>query len=134
MRVTTSTRIDAPPEQVFDALADLRNDPQWNSRITSAELRSPEPIGRGSQFAIVNGGNPYDVTVATHDRPSRLVLEAHGKPDLTIAASGARADGGTELHSEFTFHTNGLQTLVFAVAGPLIRREIPKQLTSLKGF
>ncbi len=134
MRVTTTTRIDAPPEQVFDTLADLRNDPEWNSRMTSAELRSPEPVGAGSQFAIVNGGSSYDVTVATHDRPSRLVLEAHGKPDLTIAYTLTPADGGTDLHSDFTFHTNGLQTLVFAVAGPLIRREIPKQFASLKTF
>ena len=85
MRVTASTRIESPPEQVFDTLADVRNDARWNSRVSSAELRSPEPIGLGSRFAMVNGGSPYDVTITTHDRPSRLVLEARGKPDLTIA-------------------------------------------------
>src|SRR5689334_19351046 len=118
MRVRTTTRIDASPERVFDILADLRNDPEWNSRITSAELRSSEPVGPGSQFAIVNGGSPYEVTVATHDRPSRLLLEAHGKPDLTIAYTLTSADGGTDLHSDFAFHTTGFQTLVFAIAGP----------------
>jgi uncharacterized protein YndB with AHSA1/START domain len=50
VRVTTTTRIACPPENVFDMLADLRNDRQWNSRVSRAELRSPEPIGwaRGS--------------------------------------------------------------------------------------
>ena len=85
MRVTTTTRIACPPEQVFDTLADLRNEPRWNSRVSTAELRSTEPIGPGSRFGIVNGGTPYDVAITAYDRPSRLVLEASGNPDLTIA-------------------------------------------------
>ena len=76
VRVTTRTRIACPPEQVFDTLADLRNDTQWNSRVSSVELLSGEPIGPGSRFAMVNGGSPYDVTIATYDRPSRLGIEA----------------------------------------------------------
>src|SRR2546429_452601 len=82
VRVTATTRIDRPPEDVFDMVADLRNDAQWNSRVSSAELRSPEPIGLGSRFAIVNGGTEYDVTITSYDRPSRLGFEASGNPDL----------------------------------------------------
>jgi polyketide cyclase/dehydrase/lipid transport protein len=87
VRVTTTTRIACPPANVFDMLADLRNDTQWNSRVSRAELRSPEPIGLGSRFGIVNGGTAYDVTITSYDRPSRLVFEASGKPDLTIACT-----------------------------------------------
>ena len=134
MHVQTSTRIAASPEKVFDTLADVRNDVQWNSRITSAELRSPEPIGLGSTFAIVNGGNAYDVTITAHDRPSRLVLEARGKPDLIIAYRLAPAGDGTDLGSDFDFRPAGAQKLLFALAGPLIRREIPRQFTRLKLF
>ena len=134
VRVRASTRIDAPPEKVFDTLADVRNDPRWNSRITSADLRSPEPVGLGSQFAIVNGGTPYDVTVITHDRPSRLVLEARGKPDLEIAYSLRPAGAGTDLDSDFDFRPTGAQKLLFTLAQPLIRREVPKQFASLKAF
>ena len=134
MRVTTTTRIDAPAEKVFDTLADLRNDPKWNSRITNAELRSPEPVGPGSQFAIVNGGVAYDVTISTYDRPSRLVLEAHGKPDVTVAYTLSPAGGGTNIDSDFEFRPAGAQKLLFALVGPLIRREIPKQYASLKAF
>ena len=74
MRVTTTTRIARPPEAVFDTLADVRNDAQWNSRVSRAELRSPEPIGLGSRFAIVNGGTPYDVTITSYERPSQIRL------------------------------------------------------------
>ena len=134
MRVTASTRIESPPERVFDTLADVRNDARWNSRVSSAELRSPEPIGLGSRFAMVNGGSPYDVTITTHDRPSRLVLEARGKPDLTIAYTLTPAGAGTDLDSDFDFRPAGAQKLLFALVGPVIRREIPKQFASLRSF
>jgi hypothetical protein len=134
VRVRASTRIDTSPEKVFDTLADVRNDAQWNSRVSSADLRSPEPMGLGSRFAIVNGGSPYDVTITTHARPSRLVLEAHGKPDLTIAYALTPAGGGTNLESDFDFRPTGAQKLLFTLVGPVIRREIPKQFAALKVF
>ena len=49
------TGIACPPEQVFDMVVDLRNETRWSSRVSSAELRSAEPIQLGSRFAIVNG-------------------------------------------------------------------------------
>jgi uncharacterized protein YndB with AHSA1/START domain len=99
LRVTTTTRIACPPEKVFDLLADLRNDTQWNSRVSRAELLSPEPIGQGSRFAVVNGGTAYDVTITRYDRPSRLLFEASGKPGLTIACTLTPRGEDTELDS-----------------------------------
>jgi uncharacterized protein YndB with AHSA1/START domain len=134
VRVTTSTRIACPPEKVFDTLADLRNDPQWNSRVSSAELRSPEPVGPGSRFAIVNGGTAYDVTITSFDRPSRLVFEASGKPDLTIACTLRPAAEGTELESDFDFRPRGALKVLFPLLAPVIRRDVPKQYASFKAL
>ena len=134
MRVTTTTRIGCPPEDVFDLLADLRNDTQWNSRVSSAELRSPEPIGLGSRFAIVNGGTPYDVTITSFDRPSRLVFEASGKPDLTIACTFTPRGNETELEGDFDFRPRGALKVLFPLLAPVIRRDVPKQYASLKAL
>ena len=134
MRVTATTRIACPPEDVFAMLADLRNDTQWNSRVSSAELRSPEPIGLGSRFAMVNGGTAYDVTITTYERPSRLVLEASGKPDLTIACTLTPTDGGTELASDFDFRPKGALKVLFPLLAPVIRRDVPKQYASFKAL
>ena len=134
MRVTTTTRIASPPEHVFDMLADLRNDTEWNSRVSSAELRSPEPIGLGSQFAIVNGGTPYEVTITTYDRPSRLVFEASGNPDLTIACSLTPTGEGTELESDFDFRPRGALKVFLPLLAPVIRRDVPKQYASFKAL
>ena len=134
MRVTTTTRIACPPEVVFDLLADLRNDRQWNSRVSRAELRTPEPIGLGSRFAIVNGGTAYEVTITSYDRPSRLVFEASGKPDVTIACTLTPTGEGTEVASDFEFRPNGALKVMFPLLAPVIRRDVPKQYASFKAL
>jgi uncharacterized protein YndB with AHSA1/START domain len=134
VRVTTTTRIACPPEEVFDLLADLRNDPQWNSRVSSAELRSPEPIGLGSRFAIVNGGTAYDVTISGYERPSRLELEAKGNPELTIACTLTPTGDATELEGDFDFRPRGALKVVFPLLAPVIRRDVPKQYASFKAL
>lgn len=134
MHVTATTRIACPPEKVFDLLADLRNDRQWNSRVSRAELRSPEPIGPGSRFAVVNGGTAYDVTISGYDRPSRLVFEASGKPDLTIACRLTPTGEDTELESDFDFRPSGALKLLFPLLAPVIRRDVPRQYASFKAL
>ena len=134
MRVTTTTRLACPSEEVFDTLADLRNETQWNSRVSSAELESAEPIELGSRFAVVNGGTAYEVTITTYERPSLLVLEASGNPALTIAYTFAPTDDGTQLESDFEFRPRGVLRLLFPLLAPVIRREVPKQYASLKAL
>jgi uncharacterized protein YndB with AHSA1/START domain len=134
VRVSTTTRIARPPEQVFDTLADLRNETQWNSRVSSAELRSAEPVGPGSRFAIVNSGTIYDATITTYERPSRLVFEAKGKPDLTITYSFRLTDDGTELESDLDFRPKGALSVVFSLLAPVIRRNVTQQYASLKAL
>ena len=128
------TRINCPPERVFDVLADLRHETEWNSRVSKAELLSGEPVGLGSRFAIVNGGTSYDVTTTTFDQPSRLVFEAKGKPNLTITYALARTADGTELESELDFRPTGALKALFFLLAPVIRRDVPKQYASLKAL
>lgn len=134
MRIATRTGIACPPEQVFDMVADMRNETQWSSRVSSAELRTGEPIELGSRFSIVNGGTPYEVTITTYDRPSRLVFEASGKPDLTIAYTFKPTTEGTDLESDFDFRPRGVLRVLFPLLAPVIRRDVPKQYASLKAL
>jgi uncharacterized protein YndB with AHSA1/START domain len=134
VRATATTRIACAPEEVFDTLADLRNETRWNARVSSAELRSDEPVGLGSRFGIVNGGSSYDVAITTYERPSRLVLEASGKPDLTITYALSPTADGTELESELHFRPTGSRKLLFSLLAPVIRRDVPKQYASLKAL
>jgi uncharacterized protein YndB with AHSA1/START domain len=134
VHVSATTRIACPPEQVFDIVADVRNETRWNSRVTSAELLGTEPIEAGSRFAIVNGGTAYDVTITTFDRPSRLVLEARGNPDLTIAYALTAAGDGTDLAGDLDFRPRGALKALFLLLAPVIRRDVPRQYASLKAL
>ncbi len=134
MRATATTDIGCAPPRIFDTLADLRNETQWNSGVSSAELQSEEPIGLGSRFRIVNNGTRYDVTIETYDRPSALVLEASGNPDLTITYTLRPTPEGTELGSVLDFRPKGAFRLLFAVLAPVIRRNVRKQFASLKAL
>jgi uncharacterized protein YndB with AHSA1/START domain len=134
VRVAATTGIACPPEQVFDLVADMRNETQWSSRVTSAQLQTGEPIEVGSRFSIVNGGTPYDVLITTYDRPSRLVFEASGNPDLTLAYTFTPSGDGTNVESDFDFRPKGMLRLLFPLLAPVIRRDVPKQYASLKAL
>jgi hypothetical protein len=42
--------IGRPAEEVFDFVADSRNEPSFNPAMTGVELLTPLPIGRGTRF------------------------------------------------------------------------------------
>ena len=48
--------IDAPVDEVFDLVADERNEPRYNPRIVRAEKVSEGPIGIGSRFVAAPKG------------------------------------------------------------------------------
>src|ERR1700757_2649194 len=130
MRAAATIEIACPPEQVFDTLADMRNETQWNSGVSVAELRSDEPVAQGSRFHVVNNKTPYEVTLATYNRPSLLVFEATGKPDVTITYTLTPSAAGTELAGELVFRPKGLLVAVFTALAPVIKRDVRKQFAS----
>ncbi len=134
MRAAATLEIAAPLERVFDMLADMRNETQWNSGVSAAELRSDEPVAGGARFHVVNNKTPYEVTLQTYDRPSRLVFEATGKPDVTITYELTPSAAGTEVAGELVFRPRGLFVPLFAVLAPVIRRDVRKQFASLKSL
>jgi Polyketide cyclase / dehydrase and lipid transport len=49
-RIDGEIVIAAPLEQVFDTVADERNEPRYNPRIVRAEKTSEGPVGSGARF------------------------------------------------------------------------------------
>jgi uncharacterized protein YndB with AHSA1/START domain len=134
MRAAATIVIACAREHVFDSLADMRNETQWNSGVSVAELRGDEPVAQGSRFHVVNNGTPYDVTLQAYERPSLLVFEATGKPDVTITYRLTPSSAGSELAGELVFRPKGAFVVLFAVLAPVIRRNVRKQFASLKSL
>lgn len=67
--------INRPIDEVFDFVADERNEPKYNPQMTLAEMVTQEPIGVGSKFhCVMTGARAADMTVEVTEfvRPSRL--------------------------------------------------------------
>ena len=82
--VTSEIEIEAPPQHVWDVLADPHTYPEWllgAKRIRGADPRFPEP---GTSFDHQVGAGPVEVADSTSsiaaDPPHRLELEVRARP------------------------------------------------------
>ena len=133
--ITGHVRIAAPVEQVFDTVADSRNEPSFNPAMTSVELLTPPPIGRGTRFRARMGraGTQMLVELTEFDRPHRLgsrttssMMETSGT--LTFATEGT----GTVMGWDWQVRPKGWMRLLAPLLGPLGGRMERRIWTGLK--
>jgi uncharacterized protein YndB with AHSA1/START domain len=125
-RISGQVTIDAPVEEVFDLVADERNEPSYNPRIVHAEKLTEGPVGRGSRFVAQPKGmgskGEMTLEVLAYDRPHRLhniVRSSYMEVDGTLTFE--EADGGTRLRWEWDMGLVGpmkLMSPVLALIGP----------------
>jgi Polyketide cyclase / dehydrase and lipid transport len=129
------TEIARPPEEVFDRMADARNEPSWNSQVSRSELLSGEPIGSGSRFVTVNRGKEYAATISTYERPGALGFDVSGAPmDITAAFRLRPSGAGTVMTAEWDMRPKGAFRFVFPLMGPVIRKDLNRQTARFKAF
>ena len=94
-RIEGEIVIRRPIEEVFDFVADERNEPRYNHQMTAAELLTPEPIGSGSRFhaQLRMLSRPIDLTVefTRFERPRVIGSISHSLP---------RGQSGRSMHTE----------------------------------
>lgn len=137
MTFTEDLRIDCGPATVFDLLADVRNEEQWNDGVSRAELTTGEPVGHGSKF-VTDHGRPLgqiESTITVFDRPNRLEFVAtSSRMDLAISFTFSEDDSGTLVHGTFDPKPKGIMALLFPLLRPIIRRDMAKQHQHLKAL
>ena len=135
MTFTAQATIARPPEEVFDLMADARNEPHWNSKVTRSTLDSGEPVGPGSRFTTVNRGRPYAATITTYERPTRLVFDVTGSGmDITATFRLSPEGAGTRLESAFDFRPKGLMKVMYPALKGAIAKDVPRQAASFNAF
>lgn len=81
MRIEGEILIGRQIEEVFDFVADERNEPRYNPRMTRAEKISSGPIGVGTRFrSVMTGvGRAAEMTIefTVFDRPRQLASRTH---------------------------------------------------------
>ncbi len=123
VRLRGDILIERPPEAVFDFVADERNEPRFNPRMSGCQLVSGAPIGEGSRFrATLSAAGlsvPMTIEFTAFDRPRRLASHS--------SLPGAEIDGdlafepeasGTRIRWSWEVRTPGPARLV----GPVVAR------------
>jgi carbon monoxide dehydrogenase subunit G len=134
-RITGHVLIAAPAKQVFDTVADSRNEPLFNPAMTGVELLTPLPIGLGTRFRARMGraGLQMLVELTEFDRPHRLGSRTTSSLMETSGALTFTADaGGTVMSWDWQARPKGWLRVLGPRFGPLGGRMERRIWTRLK--
>lgn len=125
-RIAGEVMIDAPVDDVFDLVADERNEPKYNPRIVRAEKVSKGPVGPGARFVAEPKGmgtkGAMTMVIKEYDRPRRLhnvVRSSYLRVDGTLTFEDV--NGRTRLRWDWDMSLVGptrVLSPVLALVGP----------------
>jgi Polyketide cyclase / dehydrase and lipid transport len=136
-RVNGEIVIHRPVEEVFDFVADERNEPRYNPRMVHVELISEGPIGLGARFRteLETRGRtmPMVVEFTGYERPSKLssvtrssMMETEGALTFESVATG------TLMRWSWDVRPRGVFKLMRPVVGLIGRRQEQRIWGNLK--
>jgi uncharacterized protein YndB with AHSA1/START domain len=124
--ITGEVTIAAPVSEVFDMVADERNEPRYNPRIVRAEKVTEGPVGRGARFVAepksMGAKGEMTLEVLEYERPHRLhnvVRSSYMQVDGTLTFQ--EVDGRTRLSWDWNMGLVGPMRVlspVLAIIGP----------------
>jgi len=122
---------------VFDFVADERNEPDFNPQMKSVDKLTQDPIGLGTQFRaeIMSGGKPLSILIeyTKFDRPHRLRSRTT-MPGMTIVGELLFETVGdeTRMHWAWTMQPLGFMRLLKPLIILIGRRQEREIWASLK--
>jgi uncharacterized protein YndB with AHSA1/START domain len=128
--------IHRPVEEVFDFMADGRNEPLYNPHMLRAEQTSAGPIGRGTRFRteVTTRGHSMEMVyeLTAYERPQRLASRL-SKPlpvmDVQSTETFEPAPGGTRMRWVWEVEPRGAFRLMPALLARMLGRRLEKGLT-----
>jgi len=125
--------INRPVEEVFDTVADERNEPRYNPGMLRAEKLSPGPVGLGSRFRAEMRTWPRPVVMTTectgYKRPRLLASTTRvSTMDIQGTLTFDPVPEGTRMRWSWNLQPRGLLKL----ATPLVARQEEAIWTGLK--
>jgi hypothetical protein len=132
--ITFDVHVERPVDEVFDYMADFRNENEWNVVASDLKMITPEPVGVGSRFTGEYqrmGTMRYEIT--RYDRPGRLDVKGDAKnfewsSTFTLTQEGA----GTKMVGTMDPHPTGIMRFAKPLMEPMIKGQIKKGMASFK--
>lgn len=117
--------VDRPAEEVFDFLADVRNEERWNPNVVRIESASDGPLAVGDTFeGVYRRGGRMRFELVEALRPRRLVFHGGGRQMTLLATLELeRVDSATRVRMKGELRPRGLLKLL----APLVRGPIERQ-------
>jgi len=126
--------IDRPLEEVFDYLADSRNEPRWLPGAERVEKTSDGPVGLGTTFegTYARAGR-VELTLVAFDRPTAVTFRAHSKiVDFDDSVKLSDENGQTRLSATMTAQPRGVMKLASPLMAKTMRRQFEGNWVHLK--
>lgn len=131
--------IEAPVDEVFDFVADERNEPSYNPRIVRAEKLGDGPVGEGSRFvaqpAGMGSGGAMTVEILEYDRPHRfhnVIRSSYMQVDGTVTFTNR--GGGTLLRWDWDMGLTGPMKIFSPVLALIAPRWERRNWVALKRY
>ena len=123
VRIRGETVVRRPVQEVFDFVADERNEPRFNPRMTRAEQLTPGPVGRGTRWGttVVAGGRRQEMVTEVTEYDPPYVLGSRtlvGGSEVTGSVSFATEGARTRMRWDWEVRPRGWMRLL----GPVIAR------------
>ena len=138
-RVEGELVIERPVEEVFDFVADERNEPRYNPRMLRSQKLSPGPIGVGTRFRaemeMKGRRRPVEMTVELTDykRPRRLASSTHmAAMEIDGTLTFDPVAEGTRMRWQWDLKPRGLVKLLSPVIARMGRRREQAIWSNLK--
>ncbi|MGM9474240.1 SRPBCC family protein [Pseudarthrobacter sp. YS3] len=132
-----SILIRRPVEEVFDFVADERNEPAYNPQLRSVEKTTPGPIGAGTLWHVVatsgKRSTPFALEVTKYTRPSRLEsMTRMATADINGALTFVPDASGTRMSWSWDLGLKGMLKLATPPFAAVGRRQEQRIWSSLK--
>jgi polyketide cyclase/dehydrase/lipid transport protein len=139
IRIKGDIVIDRAVEDVFDYVADERNEPTYNTQMRLAEKISDGPIGVGTQYRaeVVSGGRPVSmvIRVTEYERPRRLAsMTTMAAMDVAYTLTFEPVREGTRMRWSGEIEPHGALRLMGPLVAWMGRRQELRIWTGLKGL
>ena len=138
-RIEGEIMIERPVDEVFDFVADERNEPRYNPRMLSADLVSGEPIGSDSRFRAELKTGPGTRTMSMiieftdFERPRRLAsLTCSSMMETTGALTFEPQARGTLMRWSWDVRPRGPLRLLPPLVAQIGRRQEQRIWGNLK--
>jgi uncharacterized membrane protein len=139
VRVEGEIVINRPVDEVFDFVADERNEPRYNPRMRRADQITEGPIGAGTRFRAqtVSMGRPVDMVIefTGYQRPRRLSESVHmASMELQGGLTFDPVPDGTRMRWSWELQPRGILKLMSPLVARMGRRQEQRIWTGLKRF